>query len=398
VALSSPDDVVLNQRILARIRAAVRNLSNVKSQIQKDGIKADTDDSLSTFLVGIVGKVEQHSDQLLAEIEEITNRDTKIERSDLIHRNLELLLFHIEVIRTSALHLPTELYWLTRTALRELGHEDIRVVLVPHDSLSTTNLSDGLKSILQFFDDALKFVSDSFPFYWIVFVPPSFTRTPLNWPLIAHEIGHILEKQKWRAVGSYYTYPIHPSLSLPKIKSFYAQEFQADFVAVSYFGPIFARRLLECYYTREFDISMTHPSWKERFEAMADHLNSDFPDEAEMLKTSGATDEVATISRSTIEHLDNVFSKTRALLSALHAVYVQDPVEEKSARDKLRRFVAYTADMRTLLNVADRALDDLRESVADPKDKANIEKEFDYLVMDSIRLNYIRQLSQSAFS
>ena len=100
-------------------------------------------------------------------------------------------------------------------------------------------------------------------------MPSSVIRTPLNWPLVVHEIGHILERQKWNLVDAHYPYPIVPSLAPDDMKSCYAQEFQADFVAVSYFGPVFARRLLEVYYTRACGISKTHPQWKDRCDCTA---------------------------------------------------------------------------------------------------------------------------------
>lgn len=390
---SFQSESILDQRIVSRIRAAVRNLANAKEQIEKEGIKGDTSDSLKTFLCGIVEKVKEQTGQILQEIAEITNKDIKISRSDRVHRNLEQFLFDLDLIRTATLQIPTELYYLAKASLRDLGHEDVKVVLIPEASLGTTNLSDALRSLFVFFDNVLTYIDLAFPFYWIILVPPSLIRTPLNWPLIAHEIGHILERQKWNLVKEHYPYPIAPSLSSLDIKSFYAQEFQADFVALLHFGPIFARRLLEIYYTREFTVSKTHPSWRERFEAIADKLEeAGFSTEAADLKEVSKREDPSMIGRDSVEHLKNILSETETKLSGSGCVYTRDGPEEKKARSRLDRFAPYTDDIRTLLNVAGSVLQSKLQSVSDPTEKRNVERDFDYLLVDSIRLNYIKEL------
>jgi hypothetical protein len=394
---SFQSESILDQRIVSRIQAAVRNLANAKEQIQKEGIKGDTDDSLKRLLVGIVEKVEEQVEQILQEIAEITNEDIKISRSDRVHRNLEQFLFDLDLMGTATLQIPTELYYLTKASLRDLGHEDVKVVLIPEASLGTTNFSDALRELFVSFDNVLTYINSVFPFYWIILVPPSLIRTPLNWPLIAHEIGHILERQKWNLVKEYYRYPIVPSLSPPDIKSYYAQEFQADFVALLYFGPIFARRLLEIYYTREFMISKTHPSWRERFEAIADELEkAGFSTEATHLKEVSKKEEPSMIGRGSVEHLKNILSEIESKLSGSSCIYTQDDAEEKQAKRRLDRFVPYTDAIRTLLNVADSVLQSKLQAVSDPTDKRNVERDFDYLLVDSIRLNYIKHLVQPA--
>lgn len=388
-------ECMLDERIVSRIEAAVRNLTNAKEEIEKEGIKGDTDDSLKTFVCGVVKKAEDQIEQILQEIQVITDENEKISRSEQVHRNLERFLYDLDLIRTATPQIPTELYYLTKASLRDLGHEDVKAVLIPEASLGTTNLSDAFRSLFVFFDNVLSYISSAFPFYWIILVPPSFIRTPLSWPLIAHEMGHMLEKQKWQVVNRYYPYPFVPSLSPLDLKSYYAQEFQADFVAVSYFGPIFARRLLEIYYTREFMISRTHPSWRERFEAIADKLEeAGFLAEATDLKEVSRREEPSMIGRGSLEHLKNILSETETKLSGSTCVYTGDDAEEMKARRRLDAFAPYTDDIRTLVNVADSVLQSKLRSVSDPAEKRNAERDLDYLLIDSIRLNYIKNLVQ----
>jgi len=389
----------LDQIIVSRIRAAVANLANAKEQIEKEGIKGDTDDSLKRFLVGIIEKVDAQIEPIVQEIQEITRDDIKRERSDRVHRNLEGFLYDVDLIRTATLQIPIELYYFTKDALCHLRHEEIKVVFIPGASLGTTNLSDNLKNLFEFLEGIPSYIDSVFPFYWIILVPPSLIRTPLNWPLIAHEIGHILERQSWNLVSEYYGYPIVPSLAPADMKSCYAQEFQADFVALSYFGPIFARRLFAIYDTGEFAISLTHPPRRERFDAIADKLQEmGFSSEATVLKELSSREEPSLIVRSSVEHLNEILTETARMLNESSCVYSQHHVREGKAKSRLDRFTPYTDDLRILLNVAEGALKDILQSTSDPAEKRELERDFDYLLVDSIRLTYIKQISQPAFS
>lgn len=149
---SSPDQSSLDQRILSRIRAAVRNLASAREQIKKEGIKGDTDNSLKRLLVGIVEKVEAQVEQILQEIAEISREDIKIGRSDRVHRNLEQFLFHLDLIRNATLQIPIELHYFTKDALHQLRQENVKVMLIPEASLATINLSEAFRSLFAFFD------------------------------------------------------------------------------------------------------------------------------------------------------------------------------------------------------------------------------------------------------
>jgi len=388
---------------VSRIRASIQNLADGKRKLEREGIKADSYDTLKNLLCEIIRIVQSDVEEILDEIAQIRREDIKIHRSDRIHRVLEEFLYLVDTIQTTASQIPLELYCLTRISLREVAHEGVRVVLISGASLGTTNLADGLRNLfLGFFDKAVSHIDSNFPFYWIIYVPPSLIRAPLSWPLLAHEIGHILEREDWKVVNQYYPYPTVSSPTRQpyvesEVKSRYAQEFQADFVALSYFGPIFAQRLLAVYYTRELVISPTHPSWSERFAAMAEKLEvMGFPDEAANLRQVGV-EEAPLISRERLEHLCDIFSETTRLLDEARCVYTRDTTKENKARNRLSRLSTYTDDMRTLLNVGDGVLQGVLRTTTDTTKKREVEGDFDYLVMDSIRLAYIKQASLPAF-
>lgn len=393
----------LDEIIFSRIRAIVGILADAKEQIKKENIKGDIDNSLKRLLCKIIEIVETSIEDILEEIAEIGREDIKIHRSERVHRVLDRFLHLVETIRIVTPQVPTELYYLTRGALRQLRHEDIKVVLIPEASLGTVNLSEGLQNFFVFFEDILSYIKSDFPFYWIIYVPASFIRAPLNWPLIGHEIGHILERQKWKLVDGYYPYPavstaITELYRPTDLKSCYAQEFQADFVAFSYFGPIFARRLLAIYYTKELVISPTHPSWSERFGAMAQKLEeTECPSEAANLRQISER-EIAVIGRDRIEYLGNIYSETATMLNQSGCVYTRDDTMEEKAKSRLARFAPYTDDMRVLLNVAQEALENILSSTPNATKRRDLESDFDDLVKDSIRLNYIKQISAPGFN
>ena len=62
---------------------------------------------------------------------------------------------------------------------------------------------------------------------------------------------------------------------------------------------------------------------------------------------------------------------------------------DENAFKRLKKFAPYTEDVRILLNAAEKTK---RHILAEQKDEAtDIEKEFNYLLADSIRLSYIRR-------
>lgn len=393
----------LDKIIVSRIRASIQNLANARRQLERQGIKGDTYGKLSKLLCEVVKIAEVDIQDILDEIAQIQEEDVKIHRSDRIHRVLEEFLYLVDTIQATTPQIPLEVYYFTRDTLCRLGHEDIKLVFICGASLGTTNLSDGLKDLFGLFARVLTYVDSQFPFYWIIYVPPSLVRAPLSWSLIGHELGHVLEKQEWEIVNRYYPYPAVSSPTRQPyvesdVKSRYAQEFQADLVAVSYFGPIFAHRLLAIYYTRELLISPTHPSWSERFAAMAEKLEEmGFSAEATNLRQVGG-EEAPLISRERLEHLGDIFSETARILNEASCTYTRDTIKEKKAKNRLGRFALYTDDTRTLLNVAGGVLEGILQSTSDPAEKREVESDFDYLLLDSIRLTYIKQTSQPAFS
>jgi len=403
VAPSFPGDANLDQIIASRIEASVQNLIESAHRVGREGIKGDTYGTLKELLCGVVDIVKDGLGDILDEIAQIPEQDLKIHRSNRIHRVLEEYHYLVDTIESNTKQVPLEQYYFVRCVLHSLKQSDIKLVLISGASLGTINLSDGLKKLFaRLFSDVGHFIDARFPFYWIIYVPPSLAGMPLNWSLITHEIGHMLEKQKWQVVKKYYGYPaLEISSRQPfiesDVKSRYAQEFQADYVAVSCFGPAYALKLLAVYYTREIVVSPTHPAWRERFAMIAERLEkTGFSSQAASLKQVGGG-EKSLISRDGLEHLHTILSETEAKLNETESVFMHEPVGTERAKNRLRQFAPYTDDVRTLLCAADEALSILLSSVSNSDKSSDIERDFNYLIADSIRLSYIKQMSHPAF-
>lgn len=400
----SPGDAELDRVIRSRIHASIHNLVEAAQLIERQGIKGDTDGTLKDLLCGIVRIIDSGINDILNEISLIRESEVKSHRSNRIHRVLEEYHNLIDLIEFNTPQIPLELNYLERCILHCLNQDEMKVVLISGASLSTANLSEGLKRMFSdLFTDVVDFLTNTFAFYWIVYVPPSLIATPLNWALITHEVGHMMEKQKWGIVKKYYGYPpiwasAYQPLVEKDIKSRYAQEFQADYVAVSCFGTAFSSKLLAIYYTREIMISATHPSWKERFAVLAYRLEQvGFKSQASELKKVGG-DEQPLISHESIERLNDILKETDDKLKDTRSVLKCQPNEIQKAKDRLSQFAPYTEDVRTLLCAADDALSNVLSSVPPTISTREIERDFNYLIADSIRLSYIRQVSYPAFN
>ncbi len=403
MAPSFPGNNDLDQIISSRINASIQNLIESARTLDREGIRGDTHGTLKELLCGIVDIVKDGIKDILDEIAQITEQDVKIHRSDRIHRLLEEYHYLIDTIESNTQQIPLEQYYFVRNVLNSLQQGDIKFVIISGPELGTANLSDALKaSFVDIFDKIVNFLNTKFPFYWIINVPPSLASTPLNWSLIIHEVGHILEKQKWQIVKNYYGYPTPwTSSSQPlvegDVKSRYSQEFQADFIAVSCFGPAYALKLLALYYTREISISPTHPAWIERFALMAEQLEKmGFSTQAVKLNQVNEG-EKSLISRDRIEQLQTILSETEAKLKQTGYGFTCEPTATERAKNRLNQFTSYTDDIRTLLCAADEALSSLLNSISDTDKKSDVESDFNYLIADSIRLSYIKQMSFPAF-
>jgi hypothetical protein len=138
----------------------------------------------------------------------------------------------------------------------------------------------------------------------VICLSPTIINNPLDWPLMGHEIAHILEKESMKVVQKYYPElrPIEYSLASSRLAGSpvmaprsqpdryepkWCLEIACDIIATVAFGPIYGIRLLEDFHKpSELELSESHPFFKTRFRFIADELDHlGWKKEAEELRT-----------------------------------------------------------------------------------------------------------------
>jgi hypothetical protein len=201
---------------------------------------------------------------------------------------LEYYHLVIEVAQETST-IPKNLYFFAEEMFDNLGCEDDIPYLIKSELRETIPgtyemCSDSARQSLLNFSDAYRYLSNMR--LHIICLSPTIIDNPLDWVLIAHEIGHILEKETWEIV--YPRYPqIRPygykSKTAAKVRNpapikdkkepKWALEMACDLVATIAFGPIYGFRLIENFFKeKEEEESSSHPFWKYRLKYIAEEL------------------------------------------------------------------------------------------------------------------------------
>lgn len=161
----------------------------------------------------------------------------------------ESLVKDIRYIQKDHRSVGKELYYFVQCVLDDFSAYPVTVVITTHTSLRTISFWEILKKTLEQFPDTKSLISSrrSASRIWIVQVPLSLLRNPLNWALVAHELGHIMEIEYIRIVDPAF------ALKADELKWFtpnvirthkrHAMEYQADLFASIVLGPVFAKIL-----------------------------------------------------------------------------------------------------------------------------------------------------------
>lgn len=386
------------QRDLVAERAEIckRILRNVKEEVLRSKLYGRSENEFKNSILDIIRCLEEELELIIEEIRNVGDIDTRLHRSELIIRILEEFMFEIMMVTRQSREIPLEMYYFTELVADDLGISGIRYLLVTGRELCTTNFSQGLYRLFSSLPATSELIRSNCRFFWIIFVPPALTNNVTDWPLLIHELGHIIEEQLWNIVDQFYPLqviyrsPVSDYLE-PLIKYRYAKEYLADYIATCYIGPVFLYRTLLGYYRREIHISPDHPSWDERMKAMREWLeqNGLTLEEQYTPDLQGMPRESSLIPKERIEHLPEIINQASELLTPY--MYHPDAKAEEKAMQRLKMLVPYTDDLKVLCNVAEKAKAKLLNQYSNDE-KARFEKEFDYILMDSIRLRYLRTI------
>lgn len=395
---SPPDDIP----IVARIRSYFSLLRATKEEVEQIKIPGLGEKRFKHMVYQLVDDLIIDLKEHVSTIEELEDVDTKSELSESIHRSLEAFLNWIDVILRHCNAVSLELHEFVSYILKDLNLENIDYLLLSGSELSEASLSEGLsKLFIALFEKARDRITREFPSFCIIFIPQSLLKNPINWSLCVHEIGHMVENERLRIVENFYPRPEFSPVSTrimynsEALKHWYSKEFQADFFAQSYCGPIFTSQLVDNFFTKEIFILPTHPSWEERTRALAEELRKmkleDFARRLmERAKELPHSDPL--IKREALEHLSTIIDKTKNFLLENNSIYEIKNEKLESVRESLENFVPYTDDVKVLLNVAEEVKRTLLDSTKGLKRKEKIEIEFDNLIEDSIRLSNLKRI------
>lgn len=386
--------------IKCRIENFFRILRNIQEEVQDAEIRGPTENLFKKFISGVVESLEEELRSAITEITEIKDLSIKIHRSGNIHSVFEDFIYEVDAIIRQSKQIPDELYYFIADILSRLRRfQNMYYILISGPDLSTVNFSYGLERLFRLFPSTKAYIVETQKFLWEISVPPFLLTNPLDWPMVIHEIGHMIEDQFLRIVDNYYKEA--NTFEESDIKYRYAKEFQADYIATCLIGTVFGARGLVNYFTKEIKISPTHPAWKERMDAIEKHLKElglSFTDYESMLKN--LPPENPLIGREKIEHLQEIIERTHQHIE--DALYKPSSGAEEKAINRLIRFVPYTDDIRVLLNVAEKAKKGIissseESSQSSPEDRERIESEFNYLLRDAIRLSYLKKFFAPVF-
>ena len=108
-------------------------------------------------------------------------------------------------------------------------------------------------------------------------------------------------------------------------------------------------------------------------------------------KSSSISTGPSMIPKDSLEFLNQILMQTRGLLEREDAIYKTNENNINRSREALTKFIPYTDDMKSLLNVAGEVKKNLLENAKSTKKKEKVEKFFDPLIKDSIRLSYLKR-------
>jgi len=351
----------------------------------------------------LIKDVSRIADLMLPNIE---SQKELLDRFKTISSSIGIFIYFVENYILQSRGIPRSFYQLTELIRSELPEEwKFNYLACKGTSLGVLPINKYLMKILKSFLITRKEIAN-YPPLWLFIAPSSILRSPLEWSLVAHEIGHIIEKNNLRVLSR--QYPDYKDtdtpLSTAKIRYEYAGELQADFIGAYFFGLSFIRQAIEEYYEDEQSLSLSHPSWGERVNVLVQHGLPNLPatDKCRDLLENYIGDlrldpGLIRISESEVHTL---ISKTKEILNDSRIPPFDCGCKEfNDACEKLRQFLPYAKDYRVLLNGAileqDNAISYYVTNKLGDEDKRF--KEYDYLIQDCLRLCYIKMNQRILF-
>jgi hypothetical protein len=341
--------------------------------------------------IDIISKIEIGS-------EEVTKAKQII--SEDITTRIDYLLYMMERILkeecSSGVYSFVNYYWMHITEKLkslQMSSNDNRMPLIIIVKSAITQTS----SFIRLIKEILGFDINSTHDLWIIEIPIRAENYPLEWPIILHEVMHILHDTKLQIVPKYYGSKA-PEGTPEGRRYKHSLEYLCDFLSTQLIGAVYPLRIIDFYFMGEYRISVTHPPWTERLMLLKEHYSQLFQKIGyhvmnrveQFLKEHYKPPEFTRPDR-----LEDILKDAATMLNIDNNASF-DVNELQNAINKLRSFVPYTNDMTTLFNAAfiinHFKLFDNEVSKYFEGNEQKLFSEFFYLISDCTRLCYARQL------
>lgn len=372
-----------------RLIALKKDLETTGERLKAKKLRAHQEDKIKSFISSLCASYIERLDVTLSVLslleQEIADADVEVSRTTtayLIHQIDQLLYLEAE----------SELYYFLAPFLsyakNKLGFEDdVLLCVVRHPVLSVTPF-------------AIESDSSEKQHLRMIRCPSAILNAPILWPVLLHELAHVLEDFFLNLVGPV---PLaKPSDGIPKevyVPS-YKLEYLCDYVAAKLVGAVFVKILREFYFAETRVIFPTHPTWYLRTKHLTELLKS-IPFYQDTLKESldkfvedykekegtAGPDVPSDELRTVYDEVDRRISRDK-----------NDETEMPKAVSKLQKFDPFIGPATTLMNAAYEILrsDSFDKTIKDhfQGDKERLRSEFSYLVTDCLRLCWISSLAR----
>lgn len=243
---------------------------------------------------------------------------------------------------------------------------------------------------------------------WVIECPTRIEIDPFEWPIILHELGHIIERESlnvlvnMKLITNHYELHIRSSENVQDLHLHHILEYVCDMIACRLIGPVFLFRIMDSYLIRAFTLSRTHPEWTSRLNFLLNavpysHKMAISPDADPLFTQAKEEGEKPSIINPP-PNLNEVINYLDSL--TFIAQLSKDSIDK--CKDRIKQFKPYTEDISTLMNASYIILrnrlfsQDVIQLFQDNEYK--LSSEFSYLIADCIRLTRIRYCAADRLS
>jgi len=400
-----------------RLRTYKLHLKTFRKEISDIKLLSKGGNPIKKSLKEVTNKLILDLDQKIRDIESTNNERIKTNISKACIISLEeyfvfgeKLLKDSYFIQTDHTNIGQELYYFVQYILDDFEKFPITIVIGKHPSLMTFNFWDILTLLLKPFFETSRYIIEQKEKnkIWVIDVPQSLLRNPLNWSLILHEIGHIFEFEYIKAVETEFenrrNEMEHLSSEVRIILQRHAEEYQADVFATLYLGPVYPKILNLNYYTNEINMPGSHPDWDERLNLLRSENINDLIISSIKKNYScvgfieGEYKNDSLVKANMILPLQNIMIKTVKFMEESKAILNFNHFRESLAEEAIQNIFPFTKDPRFVLNAAciesvysaakELFSKQLKET-SEFNGTSEISLEINRLLAESIRLAYI---------